>query len=58
MAIFLKKMKIFGNFLKKYVKFLAIFYIQTAIFPEGQVLTPSLAVKDKKINYSLATIPS
>ena len=33
MAIFLKKMKIFGNFFEKKVKFLTIFfYIQMAIF--------------------------
>ena len=37
MAIFLKKMKIFGNFFRKNVKFLAIFWQSNGNFPEGQV---------------------
>ena len=37
MAIFLKKMKIFGNFFWKSVKFLPIFWQSNGNFPEGQV---------------------
>ena len=37
MAIFLKKMKIFGNFFKKNVKVLAIFRQSNGNFPEGQI---------------------
>ena len=41
MAIFLKKMKIFGNFFWKNVKFLAIFWQSNGNFPEGQTCTGS-----------------
>ena len=37
LAIFLKKMKIFGNFFWKSVKFLPIFWQSNGNFPEGQV---------------------
>ena len=38
-AFFLKKMKIFGNFFWKNVKFLAIFWQSNGNFPEGQYYT-------------------
>jgi len=37
MAIFLKKMKILGNFFEKNVKFLEIFWQSNGNFPEGQI---------------------
>ena len=44
MAIFWKKMKIFGNFFGKNVKFLAIFWQSNGNFPEGQLKTTTLFV--------------
>ena len=39
LAIVLKKMKIFGNFFEKIVKYLAIFWQSNSNFPEGQMIS-------------------
>ena len=50
LAIFLKKMKIVGNFFGKNVKFLAIFWQSNGNFPEGQV-----CIVNRKNNVSLCS---